>query len=111
MADPLLEPASKMPPGVVSQFPTTHSDEQAWVYLATILSTIVPGTLLLLRLYTKLRVFRKVDLTDCSGSIFNFAALPNKDVDLSTLSFVSNLESEMAHTHLLIWSISYFFYL
>lgn len=66
MADPLQEPALGTPPGIISQFPTTRSNEQAWYYVCATLSAVVVGTLLLLRLYTKLRVVRKVDLTDCS---------------------------------------------
>ena len=66
MADPLQEPALKTPSGVISQFPTTKSHEQVWFYIAVTLSTVVPGTLLLLRLYTKLRIIRKVDIIDCS---------------------------------------------
>ena len=71
MADPLHEPALQPPSGANSQFPTTHSDEQAWFYVAATLSAVVPGTLLFLRLYTKLRIVRKVDLTDCSTSRFS----------------------------------------
>ena len=74
MADPLQEPALETPPGVISRFPTTHSDEQAWFYVAVTLSAIVPGTLLLLRLYTKLRVVRQLDWTDCSTSSSSFVA-------------------------------------
>lgn len=77
MANPLQEPALETPPGVISQFPTTHSDEQAWFYVCATLSTVVPGILLLLRLYTKLRVVRKVDLTDCSNTIFK-RSLPSR---------------------------------
>lgn len=73
MANPLQEPALETPPGVISQFPTTHSDEQAWFYVCATLSTVFPGILLLLRLYTKLRVVRKVDLTDCSTTIFKIS--------------------------------------
>ena len=74
MEDLLQGPSSDTPPGVVSQFPTTHSDEQAWFYVSATLSAVVPGTLLLLRLYTKLRVVRKVDVTDCSTSPFILVA-------------------------------------
>lgn len=74
MADPLHEPALETPPGVISQFPTTHSDEQAWYYVCAVLSTVVPGTLLLLRLYTKLRILRKMDVTDCSIPLSRFVA-------------------------------------
>lgn len=66
MADRLFEPALKTPSGVISQFPTTHSSEQAWFYIAATLSAVVSGTLLLLRLYTKWRIVRKLDLIDCS---------------------------------------------
>lgn len=95
MADPLQQPALETPPGVISLFPTTHSDEQAWFYVAATLSAVVPGTLLLLRLYTKLRIVRRMDWTDCSMSPSRFVALVlMKVVDLSTLSFVSDLGSE-----------------
>jgi hypothetical protein len=67
MADLLQQPALEMlPPGVISQFPTTHSDEQAWYYVCATLCAVIPGTLLLLRLYIKLHIVRKVILTDCS---------------------------------------------
>ena len=77
MVDPLYEPALETPSGVISQFPTTHSDEKAWFYVFATLSAVVPGILLLLRLYTKLRVVRKVDVTDCSRfpSIFEASIL------------------------------------
>ena len=67
MPDPLQLPALDTPPGVVSFFPTTHSDDQAWYYVCATLCAVVPGSLVLLRLYTKLRIVRKVDVTD--GSI------------------------------------------
>ena len=66
MADPLQLPALQTPSGVISQFPTTYSSEQVWFYVAATLSAVVPGTLLLLRLYTKIRIVRHVDLIDCS---------------------------------------------
>ena len=68
MATSLQEPALDTPPGVLSQFPTTHSHDQVWFYVCATLSAVVPGTLLMLRLYTKLRVVRKVELTDCAVS-------------------------------------------
>lgn len=74
MADPLQEPASKTPSGVISQFPTTHSKDQAWFYITAFFTTVVPGTLLLLRWYTKLRIVRKVDWTDCLTPPFGFVA-------------------------------------
>ena len=68
MADPLMEPALDTPPGVISQFLTIHTNAQAWYYVCATLATVIPGTLLLLRMYTKLRIVRKMDLTDCSIS-------------------------------------------
>ena len=75
MPDPLQLPALGTPPGVVSLFPTTHSDDQAWYYLCATLCTVVPGSLVLLRLYTKLRIVRKVDVTDGSISPSMLVAL------------------------------------
>ena len=72
MSDPLQEPALATPPNVRSQFPTTHSNEQAWFYVCATLSTVIPGTLLLLRLYTKWRIIRKLDVTDCLTAPFRF---------------------------------------
>ena len=65
MTDRLLEPALGTPPGVVSHFPTTRSSIQAWFYVTGTLSAVVPGSLLLLRFYTKWRIVRKLDLIDC----------------------------------------------
>lgn len=64
--DPLQQPALRTPPGVISQFPTIHAGHQVWYYVCVTLASVVPGILLLLRWYTKLRVVRKVDLIDCS---------------------------------------------
>lgn len=65
MADPLNQPALSTPPGTVSHFPTTHSREQAWYYVCATLCAVITGTFLLLRLYTKVRIVSKVDVTDC----------------------------------------------
>lgn len=83
MARPLDEPALKTPPGVISRFPTTHSDEQAWFYVSATLSVVVPGILLLLRLYTKLRIVRKADMTDCSIPPSRFVALVLTEMQIS----------------------------
>ena len=65
MADPLNQPALSTPPGIVSHFPTTHSRVQVWYYVCAALCAVTTGTFLLLRLYTKVRIVRKVDVTDC----------------------------------------------
>lgn len=70
MTDILLTPALDTPLGVISHFPTTHSSEQVWFYITATLSAIVPGTLLLLRLYTKWRIVRQLDLIDCLAPCF-----------------------------------------
>ena len=77
MVDRFYEPALETPPSAISQFPTTHSEEQAWFCVFATFSAVVPGVLLLLRLYTKLRVVREVDVTDCSRfpSIFEASIL------------------------------------
>ena len=95
MADRLLQPAMKTPSGVVSQFPTTHSSEQAWFYIVATLSAVVPGTMLLLRLYTKWRIVRKLDLIDCSTPFFQYFVTQTliKSIGLATISFVSYIES------------------
>ena len=59
-------PALSLPKGVTPEV-NNHSGEQALYFVVASLCTIVPGMLLLLRLYTKLRIFRKVDLTDCKN--------------------------------------------
>ena len=71
------------------------------VCVSATLSTVLPGTLLLLRLYTKLRVIRKVDLTGCSLSTSQICHKNiNIDIDVATLSFVGHPERTI--THLLI---------
>lgn len=102
MADPLQQPAFETPPDVVSLFPTTHSDEQAWFFVVATLSSVVPGTLLLLRLYTKVHIVRRVDLTDCTIPHSQICgAGSNEDIGLTAASFVSNVESGVIHTSLL----------
>ncbi|KAL8914310.1 MAG: hypothetical protein Q9171_001030 [Xanthocarpia ochracea] len=56
-------PALQPPPGVVANV-TNRSDEQFWYYVCISVCTVIPGNLLCLRFYTKLRIIRKVDLTD-----------------------------------------------
>lgn len=57
-------PALLPPPGVTSHL-TNSSSQQNWYYVFISLCTVIPGVLLLLRLYTKIRIVRKLDLTDC----------------------------------------------
>lgn len=72
MIDPFEEPALVTPPGLISQFPTTHSNEQKWFFVCVIICAAVSGFFLLLRLYTKLHIVRKLDLTDCLMSHLDF---------------------------------------
>ncbi|KAF7513290.1 hypothetical protein GJ744_009711 [Endocarpon pusillum] len=61
--NPLEEPALQPPPGVEAHV-TNRSDEQNYFYVCITLSTVVPGILLLIRLYTKARLIKKIDLSD-----------------------------------------------
>ena len=110
MTDLLLTPSLDTPSGVISHFPTTRSSDQAWFHITGTLSAVVPGTLLLLRLYTKWRVVRHVDLIDClSPSFPNFVIWKLiKSLDLATMSFVSFIESRGTFTTLLTRSTSSF---
>jgi hypothetical protein len=60
----LTSPALVPPYGVQAHF-TTTSPEQNWYYVCAVLCTTVSGIFVLLRLYTKVYVIRKIDLTDC----------------------------------------------
>ena len=59
----LHEPALRTPPGD-ERLMSTRSPEQAGVYVCSVLVAVVPGILLCLRLYTKLRILKRTDLTD-----------------------------------------------
>lgn len=58
------EPAMRPPEGIVPHL-STNSPEQTWYYVCVSFCSVVSGVLLSLRLYTKLRIIRKVDATDC----------------------------------------------
>ena len=60
----LNAPALNTPPGVERHM-STRSPEQVGVYICSVLVAVVPGILLCLRLYTKVRILRRTDLTDC----------------------------------------------
>ncbi|KAL8684505.1 MAG: hypothetical protein Q9224_006309, partial [Gallowayella concinna] len=62
-ANPREAPALQPPPGVEAYI-TNHSDEQRFFYVCITLATVVPGVLLLIRLYTKARLMKKIDLPD-----------------------------------------------
>ncbi|KAI4212864.1 MAG: hypothetical protein L6R36_009472 [Xanthoria steineri] len=59
----LHEPALDTPPGLHRHM-STQSPDQAGVYVCSVLVAVVPGNLLCLRLYTKLRILRRSDWTD-----------------------------------------------
>ena len=69
-------PALQPPPGVVANV-TNRSDEQFWYYVCISVCTVIPGNLLCLRFYTKLRIIRKVDLTDCASESFQISLVPS----------------------------------
>ncbi|KAL8728516.1 MAG: hypothetical protein Q9166_005338 [cf. Caloplaca sp. 2 TL-2023] len=62
-ANPCEAPAMQPPPGVEAHV-TNHSDEQRFFYVCITLATVVPGVLLLIRLYTKARLMKKMELPD-----------------------------------------------
>jgi hypothetical protein len=62
--DLLDGPAHKAPPGVIVHLSRT-SPEQKWYFICVPLFTVIPGIFLILRLYTKIKIIRKLDLTDC----------------------------------------------
>lgn len=65
----LHEPALDTPPGLHRHM-STQSPDQAGVYVCSVLVAVVPGNLLCLRLYTKLRILRRSDWTDCTQRHF-----------------------------------------
>jgi hypothetical protein len=71
MAQKLDEPALDPPPGVVPHF-STSSYDQRWFYVAAAFCTVVPGVLFAMRLYTRIRIIRKMDVTDCMFFGVNF---------------------------------------
>jgi hypothetical protein len=75
MAQLLDEAALDPPHGVTPHF-TTESNDQKWFYVAAVFCTVVPGVLFIMRLYTRLRIIRKMDATDyvsILGFLFFFA--------------------------------------
>lgn len=60
----LHAPALDTPPGVERHM-STRSPEQIGVYFCAVLVAVVPGILLCLRMYVKLRIYRRTDVTDC----------------------------------------------
>lgn len=58
-------PALPPPHGGVPFLPNS-SEEQVWFFVCVSFCTVISGTFLLLRLYTKLCVVRQADPTDCS---------------------------------------------
>ncbi len=64
-AERLLQAPALDTPHGVERHMSTRSPEQAGVYVCSVLVAVVPGILLCLRLYTKIRILRRTDLTDC----------------------------------------------
>ncbi len=103
MADPYLQPALAIPPGVTSQFPTTYSDDQKYYYVCVVLTAVVPGVLLLLRLYTKQRIIHKIDAIDCAVTPpVICSTVANDYIDVVVASFVSCFRDNYLSTKLLI---------
>ena len=87
----LLEgPALNPPKGVIPHI-TNRSTEQDRFYVCVALCTVIQAIFLLLRLYTKVRIVRKVDITDCRShySTIIFADA-NISLDIVVSAFVSS---------------------
>lgn len=65
-AERLLHASALDTPPEVERHMSTRSPEQVGVYICSVLVAVVSGTLLCLRLYIKVRILRRTDLTDCS---------------------------------------------
>ena len=57
-------PAMQAPPGVKPHL-TTTSPDQKWYFICVPLFSIIPGMFIILRLYTKLKIVKKLDCADC----------------------------------------------
>jgi len=57
-------PAMRAPPGVAVHL-TTSSPEQKWYFICVPLFSIIPGIFIILRVYTKLKIVKKLDCADC----------------------------------------------
>jgi hypothetical protein len=64
LLDDLDGPALSPPPSVEANF-STKSHAETWYYVCAVLCTVIPGSFIVLRMYTKVSIVRKVDLTDC----------------------------------------------
>ncbi|KAL8913226.1 MAG: hypothetical protein Q9171_001940 [Xanthocarpia ochracea] len=63
-AERLLRAPALDTPNGVERHMSTQSPEQAGVYVCAVFVAVVPGILLCLRLYTKVRILRRTNLTD-----------------------------------------------
>lgn len=61
--------AAVPPPGSVGKF-GPNSNALVWYQVCAALCTIIPGIFVLLRLYTKIFIVRKTDVTDCEDDRF-----------------------------------------
>lgn len=68
MADKLELPALNPPPGHESHLVTHDPKALTWCWFTTVMCTVIPGILLVLRLYTRTYILRKTDMTDCKCS-------------------------------------------
>ena len=57
-------PAGRTPPGVVPHL-TNSSEDQKWYYVGVVTCLVIAGIFVVLRFYTKLRIIRRTDLSDC----------------------------------------------
>ena len=82
MQDLLNAPALDPPEGVTRTM-TFYPPEQAGYYTFIALCGIVPGAFLVMRLYTKIQIVRRMDVTDCMAvSVSVYLATSNECVQI-----------------------------
>ena len=61
----LLNAPALAPPLGVTPVMSTYGPDQSGYYAFSVLAGLLPGALLAIRMYTKIRIIKRVDVTDC----------------------------------------------
>ena len=73
---PAMGPA-QIPPGAETSM-TTNGPDQVWFLVVAVTCIAVPAFFLMMRLYTRLAIFKSLELTDCGYCIALSMNLANK---------------------------------
>ena len=68
IAELLNGPAATTPEGGVILQPTNRSESQRWYYVCVVPSLVISGSFVALRMYTKIRIIRKTNISDCKNT-------------------------------------------